>query len=100
MRRDGAPSWLAHAVEGVPRVSGEPEERVGNAQAEKVSLVRRDLGPHEHEDALVVPLGRLGVEVAVIGDDDEAETGPSRRGDDLLRVSSSVRERRVDMDDS
>jgi hypothetical protein len=100
VRREGVPAQLADVVERVRGIPREPEGRVGNAEAHDVSRDRRDLGAHDHQQAVALALHRLGVEVVVIGDREKAQPAAAGRRDDFLRRSPSVGERRVDVDDA
>ncbi len=91
---------VADVLEAVAGIAVEAEDGVRNPEAELVAGGGRELGAHQHEHALVVPLEWLGVEVVVVGDGDEAETRPAGGLDHLYRSASAVGERGVDVDDA
>ena len=91
---------VAHVVEGVARVAGEAEHGIRDAEAQHVARRGRDLGADQHQHAVVVALPLLGLEVVVVGDDDEPQPGLARGRDHLLGRGRSVRQRGVDVHDA
>jgi hypothetical protein len=87
-------------IQGVPRIAREPEDGVLDAQAHYVAGGSGDLRPHDDEEAVVVALPLLRVQVVVVGDHDEVEAGRARGRDHLVGSGRPVGQRGVHMDDS
>lgn len=98
MRGERGAAEVADVLEPVPGPAGEAVDRVRNSEAQEVAGGRRELAAHEDQDALVVSLDRLGLQVVVVGDGEKAEAGLLRGGDDLVRRAAAVGKGRVHVD--
>ena len=98
MRRDAESAEPMNVFEHVSRLSGQRIRRGGKTERDEVSPARADLHriDAQHAGTIGRRIGDSG-RVAVIGEDDELQSGACRDGGDVVGRTAAVRAIAVDV---